>query len=175
MFYFYSALHVSVLLPNTIILHQILHPNNKKNWSSAGILNQLMKENEDGALVFRKQGEVGFKLNTDGVGIFYEHGKYKTITKTNLWWLELGERYSPKEDRQSGLFSDQFGFGVGNPYKYGKINNFYYLKLGIAQQLLIGGKKQSNMGVAVSLIYGGGIGIGLFKTLLFANARFSAG
>lgn len=123
-------------------------------------INQLIKQEEEGALIFNKQGAFGIKLNTDGYGVFYEHGKYKTITKTNLWWLELGERKSPKEEKRTkgdGVFTY-----YGNPFIYGKQNNFYYLKAGLGQQYLIGGKGNKN-GVAVTAIYGGGLVAGMLK------------
>jgi len=123
-------------------------------------INQMMKEEEEGALVYNKQTAFGGKLITDGYGIFYEHGKYKTISTTNLWWIELGERRDPKEKKS--VLGDGAGFQIGNPFIYGKINNFYYLKVGFGQQRLIGGKDVKN-GVAVSAIYGGGLSLGLLK------------
>lgn len=122
-------------------------------------INQMIKQEEEGALIYQKQGAFGIKLNTDGYGIFYEHGRYKTITKTNLWWMELGERKSPKEEKIT--VTDQ-GYATGNPFVFGKINNFYYFKLGYGQQRLIGGKGNKN-GVAVSAIYGGGLSLALMK------------
>ena len=122
-------------------------------------INQLIKQEEEGALIFNKQGEFGIKLNTDGYGVFYEHGKYKTIAKTNLWWIELGERKNAKEEKRTR--GDGF-FYYGNPFVYGKQNNFYYLKGGLAQQYMIGGKGNRN-GVAVSAIYGGGLSLGMLK------------
>lgn len=124
-------------------------------------INQLIKQEEEGALIYQKQSAFGFKLNTDGWGMFYEHGKYKTITKTNLWWLEFGERKSPKEEKVPTLTSSQ-GFLISSSYIFGKINDFYYLKAGLGSQTLIGGKGNKN-GVAVSAIYGGGLTAGLLK------------
>ena len=124
-------------------------------------INQLIKQEEEGALIFQKQGAFGFKFNTDGWGMFYEHGKYKTITKTNLWWAEFGERKHQKEEKVPTLNASQ-GFLIISSYIYGKQNNFYYLKAGIGQQTLIGGKGNKN-GVAVSAIYGGGFSAGLLK------------
>jgi hypothetical protein len=123
-------------------------------------INQMMKEEEEGALVYNKQSAFGARLNTDGYGIFYEHGKYKTISTTNIWWIELGERRDPKEKKS--VLGDGSGIQIGNPFIYGKINNFYYLKLGYGQQRLIGGKDVKN-GVAVSAIYGGGLALGFMK------------
>ncbi|NCI47072.1 hypothetical protein [Sediminibacterium soli] len=124
-------------------------------------INQLIKQEEEGALIYQKQGAFGFKFNTDGWGMFYEHGKYKTITNTNLWWLEFGERKHPKEEKVPTL-SASSGFLIISSYIYGKRNNFYYLKGGIGRQTLIGGKGNKN-GVAVSAIYGGGLSLGLLK------------
>lgn len=124
-------------------------------------INQLIKQEEEGALIYQKQGAFGFKFNTDAWSMFYEHGKYKTINKTNLWWLELGERKDRKEEKVPTLSASQ-GFLVISSYIYGKRNNFYYLKGGLGQQLLIGGKGNKN-GVAVSAIYGGGFSAGLLK------------
>lgn len=124
-------------------------------------INQLIKQEEEGALIYQKQGAFGFKFNTDGWSMFYEKGKYKDITKTGLWWLEFGERKHPKEEKVPTL-SASSGFLIISSYIYGKRNNFYYLKAGIGQQILIGGKGNKN-GVAVSAIYGGGISAGLLK------------
>lgn len=137
-------------------------------------LNDLMKQYEEGALIYSKQSAFGFKLNTDGWGVLYEHGKYKTITKTNLWWLEFGERKSHKEEKVTT--GEPLGGGlflVGNPYVYGKQNNFYYLKGGFGKQLLIGGKGNKN-GVAVSGVYGGGISLGYLKPY-YLNVEDPAG
>lgn len=125
-------------------------------------INQLIKQEEEGALIFRKQGLFGFKLNTDGWSLIYEHGKYKTITKTTVWWMELGERKDKKQEKLSSGSSSFPGLAYGNPFVYGKENNFYYFKLGLGGQYLIGGKGNKN-GVAVSLIYGGGLSLGMLK------------
>lgn len=124
-------------------------------------INQLIKQEEEGALIYQKQGAFGFKFNTDAWSMFYEHGKYKTINQTNLWWAEFGERKDRKEEKVPTLSASQ-GFLVISSYIYGKRNNFYYLKAGIGRQVLIGGKGNKN-GVAVSAIYGGGISAGLLK------------
>ena len=124
-------------------------------------INQLIKQEEEGALIYQKQSAFGFKFNTDAWSMFYEHGKYKTITKTNLWWLEFGERKHKKEEKVPTLNASG-GFLIISSYIYGKRNNFYYLKGGLGQQVLIGGKGNKN-GVAVSAIYGGGLSAGLLK------------
>lgn len=132
-------------------------------------ISKLAKEEEEGTLVYSKQSAFGFKANTDGWGLFYEHGKYKTVTKTGLWWLEFGEHKNTKEDKQS--FTDPTGnFQIGNPFIYGKINNFYLLKFGLGQQTLIGGKGNKN-GVAITAIYGGGVSLGYLKPYYLSVAQ----
>jgi hypothetical protein len=124
-------------------------------------INQLIKQEEEGALIFQKQSAYGLNLHTDGWSVFFEKGKYKTITKTNLWWLSFGERHHPKEEKIPTI-SSTGGLLIVSSYTYGKINNFYSLNAGFGTQKLIGGKGNKN-GVAVSLIYGGGFSAGLLR------------
>ena len=121
-------------------------------------INRMISQEEEGAIIFQKQTVFGVKLNTDGYGMFIETGRMKTARKANLYSLELGERKHSKEEKISSFTS---GY-LSNPYIYGKINNFYYAKLGFAQQRLIGNKGNKN-GVAISAIYGGGLSAGLLK------------
>lgn len=123
-------------------------------------INQLIKQEEEGAIIYQKQSIFGIKLNTDGYAAFYELGRLKTPVKTNLYSIEIGERKHAKEEKLTR--GNNWGFAVGNPYIYGKINNFYFVKLGFGQQHLIGGKGNKN-GVAVSALYGGGVSAGLLK------------
>jgi hypothetical protein len=133
----------------------------KKKQARNQHIQELIQREEEGALVFNKQFLFGFKLNTDGWSALYEHGRYKTINLTNTWGIEFGERKSHKEEKITPTDLST-GFPVGNPFVYGKQNNFYYLNLGVGQQRLIGGKGTKN-GVAVSAVYGGGLSIGLLK------------
>ena len=125
-------------------------------------VNQMIKQEEEGALIFQKQWLLGLKLNTDGWNLIYEHGKFKTIEKTKLWWLELGEHQNSKQEKLTLGSNTYPGVAAGNAFVYGKENNFYYLKLGLGDQYLIGGKGNKS-GVAVSAIYGGGLSLGLLK------------
>ncbi len=159
-----------------LLLAQTTQPSTKQQKAAERRerVNQLIKQEEEGTLIYQKQGAFGIKLNTDGYGIFYEHGKYKTVLKTSLWWAELGERKNSKEEKLtkgSVLFP---GLAIGNPFIYGKENNFYYLKLGIGGQKLIGGKGNKN-GVAVSAIYGGGLSLGMLKPYYIQIQNGSSG
>jgi hypothetical protein len=121
-------------------------------------INRMITQEEEGAIIFQKQTVFGIKLNTDGYGIFLEMARMKTARKSNLYSLELGERKHSKEEKVPPVQGTYFT----NPFIYGKINNFYYAKLGFGQQRLIGNKGNKN-GVALSAIYGGGLTAGLLK------------
>lgn len=123
-------------------------------------LNTLLKqEEEEGEIIFRTHSIFGIKLATDGYGIMYERGKFVNSRKTNLLQFELNEKLSNKEEKTAAGIDI---FGNVSQAKYGKANNFYQLKGGLAQQYTIGGKANKN-GVAVTAIYGGGLSLGLLK------------
>jgi len=126
-------------------------------------INNMMKMEEEGNLVFSKHSLFGFRLATDGYGIFYEKGKYKTNTKTLLYQFELNEKKSPKDHKVAT--TDAYGYTL-NSVVIGKLNNFYQFKAAIGQQYLIGGKGNKN-GVAVTAIYTGGLSLGILKPYYF--------
>lgn len=133
-------------------------------------LAKMRKQEDETALIYSKQNAFAIRLNTDGYGLFFEHGKYKKLSLTSLYWISLDERKDPKEQK---ITNTNGAFQIGNPFVYGKINNFYQLKIGVGQQRLIGGKDVKN-GVAVSAIYGAGISAGLLKPY-YINVTDSAG
>lgn len=149
-------------------------PNRKAEKKAARqqMINDLIKQEEEGAIIFNKQNTFGVRLNSDGYGIRYEHMRFKTNTRAFLFQVELNEKKHPKEKKLS--YSD--GAYNYTTLIYGKMNNNYQLNLGIGQQHLIGGKGNKN-GVAVSGVYVGGLVLGLEKPYLIdvvdsSNRRF---
>jgi hypothetical protein len=122
-------------------------------------VNDLLRQDEEGVLVYSKQSTFGIQLRTNGYGIFYEKGKMKSQRNTSVYSIEFNEIKHPKEDK---LPNGTGGFTFGNPYIYGKINNFYQLQLGFGMQRILGQKGNKN-GVAVSVVYKGGLSIGLLR------------
>jgi hypothetical protein len=127
-------------------------------------INALKKQAEEGTLVFRKQSIFGGQLRTNGYGAFYELGKMKTNRKTNIYRIDFTEIKDHKEEK-----STAGGVIFGNPYVYGKENNFYQITLGFGQQYILGQKGNKN-GVSVSAIYNGGLAVGL-KRPYYVEAR----
>ncbi len=121
-------------------------------------INELLRQEEEGEIIFHKQNIFGLKLATDGYGLTYEIGRMKSNRLSNLYQLELSEKKHNKERKQGASFN-QYQI---NSVIVGKLNNFYQLKLGMSQQRIIGGKGNKN-GVAVSAVYGGALSLGFLK------------
>jgi len=120
-------------------------------------INSMIRQEEEGVLSYYKQSVFGLELRTNGYGAFYELGKMKSPRRSNIYSLEISEIKDDKEDKSS---SGAFFFG--NPFIYGKINNFYQVKLGMGQQYVFGQKGNKN-GVAVTGIYQGGFSMGMLR------------
>jgi hypothetical protein len=136
---------------------RMLSKRNKQN-SKRDRMNNLLRMEEEGDLIFNKHNIFGIRLASDGYGINFEKGKFKSPTKTLLFQFELNEKKDPKEHHISAT-SDGINFSSVVPYK---LNNLYEFKLAIGEQRLIGGKGNRN-GVAVTAIYTGGVTIGMLK------------
>jgi hypothetical protein len=119
-------------------------------------VNELMRQAEEGVLVYSKQSIFGVKLLTNGYGFFYELGKMKSNRKTNIYRIDFAETKNHKEEK---LLGNSF---FGNSFIYGKRNYFYPVTLGFGQQYILGQKGNKN-GVAVSAIYNAGLSIGLLR------------
>ncbi|HZF64872.1 MAG TPA: hypothetical protein VEZ55_10315 [Chitinophagaceae bacterium] len=120
--------------------------------------NSIIKQEEEGVLVYQKQTSFGVQLRTNGYGAFIEKGKMISPRYTNLYSFEISEIFHPKEEKIPSNNQNYFG----GSYKYGKINNFFQAKFGFGQQYIFGQKGNKN-GVAVLGIYQGGLALGLLK------------
>jgi hypothetical protein len=116
---------------------------NEKRAARKEKINNLIRQAEEGVLVYRKQTIAGGQLRTNGYGGFIELGRMKTNRKTNLYRLDITETMSQKE-----LKLPNGAIVFGNPYKYGKVNNFYQVALGFGQQHILGQK-----GIKTELLY----------------------
>ncbi|MEO7983856.1 MAG: hypothetical protein ABI688_07225 [Bacteroidota bacterium] len=121
-------------------------------------INSMIKQSEEGVLVYRKQNIFGVQGRSNGYGAFYELGKMKTNRKTSIYRLDITEIKHQKEEKLSG----GGGLVFGNPFVYGKINSFYQATLGFGQQYILGQKGNKN-GVAVSAVFNGGLALGLLR------------
>jgi hypothetical protein len=124
-------------------------------------VNSKFKTDEEGDIIFNKQNIFGIHLSSNGYGLSFEKGYFKTRTKTLLFQFELNEVHSPKEHHITAT-TDGYNFSSVVPYK---ANNLYETRFAIGQEILIGGKGNKN-GVAVQALYTGGITLGFLKPYL---------
>ena len=120
-------------------------------------INEIIRQEEEGVMTFRKHFVFGAKLTTDGYGGFLEMGRAKTLKKGMLYQFEITERKHPKEEKIQSL-----ALNNSYPFVFGKMNFFYPVKLGVQQQILLGNKGNKN-GVSVTGNIGGGLALGLLR------------
>jgi hypothetical protein len=110
----------------------------------------------------------GFRLTTDGWGIFVDKGYIRSnegklhdqLYDVRLITLELAEHKDPKQQRINP--SDQGGGSDSRPYIYGKINNFFTLKAGYGFRKMIAGKPEPGT-VSIHWVNSGGFALGMLK------------
>lgn len=110
---------------------------------------------------------IGFRLCSDGWSFFGQRGFIKNDAEkihTNFIWVDISEKRNPKESRTLNE-----NFSVVNPqelkpvsYKYGKINNFYQLKVGYGNSKPITGRLDKKS-VVINWVYGVGLSMGIIK------------
>jgi len=117
----------------------------------------MIKQEEEGNLSFTKQTLFGIEARTNGYGVFLEVGRRKSQRFASTYSVELTEIKHSKEEK---LTSAENLFN--NSFIYGKINNFYQVKLGYGQQYIFGQKGNKN-GVAVIGLMNAGVSVGMLK------------
>ncbi len=113
---------------------------------------------------------LGLRLNTDGWGIFIDRGTviYENIKTADLfyrfklWQLDFDEKKDPREMKSTSTNQSATGGSSTNSYIYGKINNFYTLKLGLGTSKMIAGKPDPGS-VSIHWVITGGLSLGLLK------------
>ena len=108
---------------------------------------------------------VGFRLNSDGWSAYTDIGRVKTndprhgdmFYNVRFWQIEITEKKSPDEYKTT---SDNGG--GNNTYIYGKINNFYAVKLGWGYRKMLAGKPDPGS-VSIHWVNAGGVSIGILK------------
>lgn len=108
----------------------------------------------------------GLRINSNGWSLFSDLGSIKSrdakhsdmFYNVRLWQLEITEKKHPKQHK----ISNQGGGTGSNSYIYGKINNFYALKLGRGYMRMLAGKPDPGS-VSIHWLYAGGVSLGMLK------------
>ena len=109
-----------------------------------------------------------YKQHTDGWSLVAQRGFIRNEDPDNPFttflWFEFSEKKHPKEVKQQNNSYLIINPGELKPmgYKYGKINNFYALKLGYGRQKPISGKIDKT-NVQVSWVYAAALSFGFLK------------
>jgi len=119
----------------------------------------LINQEEEGIINYRKQTDFGAKLTSDGYGIFMDIGRAKSVKRSLLYQLEIGERKSAREVKQSTADSPD---PSSSPLIFGKENFVYYTKLGVQEQFLLANKANKN-GVNITCNIGGGLSLAILR------------
>jgi hypothetical protein len=121
-------------------------------------INSMIRQAEEGVLIYERQTIFGIQGRTNGYGGFIELGRMKTNRRTMIYRLDLTEIKNQKEEK----IPSEGGLVFGNPFVYGKINNFYQANLGIGQQYILGQKGNKN-GVSLAAVFEAGLALGLLR------------
>ena len=112
----------------------------------------------------------GARLNTNGWSLFMEKGWVKESgeRESDLFYnlriaqIEFSEVKHPKEMKQTNDVQAVYSDDKPRPYIFGKINNFYTLKLGYGFRKMIAGKPEPGS-VSVYWTGVGGLSAGILK------------
>ncbi|PQJ12420.1 hypothetical protein CJD36_001325 [Flavipsychrobacter stenotrophus] len=115
----------------------------------------------------RNELSFGLRVNTNGWSVYTDYGRAKTNDMKrvdmfhNVLYLqtEFTEKKDPKEEK---VKSQTISNRSSSTYIYGKVNNFYALKIGLGYRKLIAGKPDPGC-VAIHWATTGGFALGLLK------------
>ena len=135
----------------------------------APVVPRPYKPKPKGPKPIRRELSMGFRLNTDGWGVFVDRGAIRSdnvklsdmFYTVKLWQIEFDEKKDPRESKTTS--NDQgSSSGASNPYIFGKINNFYTFKVGLGTSKLIAGKPDPGA-TSIHWVITGGASLGLLK------------
>ncbi len=118
----------------------------------------------------RTELSAGFRLTTDGWVVHVDKGFVRSqeaklqdqFHDVRLFQLELSEHKDPKEVKHAMTDQASGGSQKSKPFIFGKINNFYALKLGYGIRKMIAGKPEPGT-VSIHWVNVGGLSLGMEK------------
>ncbi len=110
---------------------------------------------------------LGYRWNSDGWSFFVNRGFIKSDNEpphTSFLFFDFSEKKHPKESRSLNENFTTINPNEAKPtyYKYGKINNFYQLKIGYGNMRHLTGKLD-NKSIVINWVYAGGLSMGMLK------------
>jgi hypothetical protein len=108
-------------------------------------------------VLLERQWSLGALIHTNGWGLKFRKGKNITALRQFMWELEFSTYKSPKQYRIINPY-----YSDSKSYFYGKLNYLFFLRGGVGQQHILNRKPYWG-GVQLSLLYYGGISLGMTK------------
>lgn len=106
-----------------------------------------------------KQWALGLLIHTNGWGLKFRYGKSRTALRLWMWETEYSTYKSPKEIRVLNPF-----YPNSKSYIYGKVNSVSFIRVGTGQ-LYILNRKPYWGGVQLSVLWMGGVSVGIAKPM----------
>lgn len=109
--------------------------------------------------IYKHEWSMGGRFHTNGFSAFFERAWIKNIWKSNLLHVNYFHYKDLKEQRQKSIYIIN---GVQKRFIYGKQNNYFNLNVSYGQRKVLAERADIN-GVKVSMVYMGGVSLGLLK------------
>jgi len=122
---------------------------------------------DDVRLFYRTEMYGGIMAHSQGFGLNFRKGFRKTGFKKNLLSIELVNMRHPKEYKSFNPYVDDT-----KGFFFGKLNSLFILRPSFGRQKVLY-SKEARKGVSVSMLYFGGVSIGLLKPIYLEVANRS--
>ncbi|MFH1160663.1 MAG: hypothetical protein V1733_06930 [bacterium] len=120
-------------------------------------------------VLLEKQWGLGALIHTNGWGLKFRIGKNRTALRSWMWEAEYSTYKSAKEIRVLNPY-----FADAKSYIYGKLNSVSFIRVGTGQQHILNRKPYWG-GVQLSVLYYGGVSVGLGKPAYLYIIHFNSG
>jgi len=122
-----------------------------------GIQDILKKDKKE--FLYRHELSAGLRVHTNSVTVFLEKVWIESIYNRNVIQAEYSYFFDPRQKRQDGT---TIGNRQYKNYVYGKVNNFFCFRFNYGQRRTLA-EKAKKSGVALYLMYMGGVSLGIEK------------
>jgi len=120
-------------------------------------------------VLLEKQWSLGALIHSNGWGLKFRKGKNRTALRVWMWEVEYSSYKSAKEIRVLNPY-----FADAKSYIYGKLNSVSFVRGGTGQYHILNRKPYWG-GVQLSVLYFGGVSIGIGKPSYLYILHFNSG
>lgn len=109
--------------------------------------------------VYKNEWSIGARLHTNGISTYFERVWIKSIWKKRVLQTNFFYYQDFKQKKVKSPYAEVFNT---SGYYYGKQNNFWNVNVLYGNKKVLGEKAEKN-GVRVSMVYLGGVSLGMLK------------